>query len=146
METWRAGVDEWPLVRDIRLRALADAPTAFGSNYEREAAFTDDVWIDRVGAAANATFICVHNGEACGIVTLIRDHDDGLLVGMWVAPAVRGDGAGDSLIVALLAWADAQGIETVRLNVVETNTAAQRLYARHGFRRVGPTFVNPQDG
>jgi ribosomal protein S18 acetylase RimI-like enzyme len=104
------------------------------------------VWIDRVGAAANATFICAHNGEACGIVILIRDHDDGLLVGMWVAPAVRGDGAGDSLIVALLAWADAQGISTVRLHVVETNAAAQRLYARHGFRRVGPTFVNPQDG
>src|SRR5262249_43363952 len=146
METRRVGVEDWQLVRAVRLRALADAPNAFGSSYDREAAFSDDAWIDRVGETANATFVCEHDGDACGIVTLVREGDNGLLVGMWVAPECRGDGAGDSLIAALLAWTEAHAISSVRLSVVETNERAQRLYARHGFRRVGPTFVNPQDG
>jgi hypothetical protein len=45
----RLGANEWPLLRAVRLRALADAPYAFGSTFDSEAGRSDEWW------AASAT-------------------------------------------------------------------------------------------
>lgn len=39
---------DWQILRDIRLTALSETPTAFGSTYERESAFDADRWRDRI--------------------------------------------------------------------------------------------------
>ena len=44
--------DEWPRQRALRLRALADAPMAFGSTLADESAFADEVWVRRAAAGA----------------------------------------------------------------------------------------------
>jgi hypothetical protein len=51
-----AGPGEWQLVRDIRLTALRDAPSAFASAYQREAAFTEADWRGRL-SSSSATFL-----------------------------------------------------------------------------------------
>ena len=43
----RVRAAEWRELRELRLRALADAPEAFASTLAREAAFPDDVWRQR---------------------------------------------------------------------------------------------------
>ena len=40
---------------------------------------------------------------------------------MWVAPHARGTGVADALVAAVIAWATERGINTIALDVVETN-------------------------
>ena len=45
VEIQEIGAGNWRALRDIRLAALRDAPQAFASTYEREAAFTEADWL-----------------------------------------------------------------------------------------------------
>ena len=54
-----------------------------------------------------------------------------------VAAGQQGRGLGGELLRALLAEARRRGATEVLLEVRAENTVAQRLYARHGFERIG---------
>jgi hypothetical protein len=45
VEIREIGAGDWQALRDIRLAALRDAPQAFASTYEREAAFAEADWL-----------------------------------------------------------------------------------------------------
>jgi len=147
-EVRRVRADEWPALRELRLRALLDAPLAFGSTYAREAAFDDAVWIERARGGATdedrATFVAAHDGgpvvPATGLVALATglandpSAGEGSLVGMFVAPEVRGRGLGDALVASVASWAYSRGLRGIELWVTETNDHAIALYRRHGFQ------------
>jgi GNAT superfamily N-acetyltransferase len=59
-----------------------------------------------------------------------------LLEALAVHPAMRGRGVGTRLILAAEDLALARGLTDVRLDVVDTNPRARRLYERLGFRPV----------
>jgi len=78
--------------KTIRLWALQDSPSAFGSTFARESQFPDAEWLRR---AANMNgeerigYLAMDNASACGIIGAIRDEHDSLsanVVSMWVAP------------------------------------------------------------
>jgi len=143
----RAAIGDEPTLRELRLQAMADAPDAFGSTYERELARTVDDW--RRWLSPGATFILEHGGEARGLVACAQDTTDATVVqlmAMCVAPAARGTGAADALVSQVVAWADAHAARIVRLQVVEINGRARRLYERHGFRATGVTRLRQRDG
>ena len=56
-----------------------------------------------------------------------------LMDGIVVHPAARGQGVGTLLLHALFDIAQQQQMRTIRLDVVDTNPAARRLYERLGF-------------
>lgn len=144
----RLAPEDWPAARDVRLAALLDAPEAFASTYEREAAFAEQDWRARLGRTGVATLHAELDGRAAGTATLVPGlsglPDVGDLVGMWVAPAARGRGVGDALVDAALALAWATGCQEVRLIVVVGNEAARRLYERHGFNDTGDREPMPE--
>jgi ribosomal protein S18 acetylase RimI-like enzyme len=59
----------------------------------------------------------------------------GILHDIIVDPAARGRGVGRLLLDAALQFLQAQGAPRVVLSTAERNEAAQRLFARAGFRR-----------
>jgi len=56
-----------------------------------------------------------------------------LMDGISVASSMRGHGIGGTLLDRLTEYAVAQGLTHLRLDVVDTNPAARRLYERKGF-------------
>jgi ribosomal protein S18 acetylase RimI-like enzyme len=125
---------EWELMKAIRLRSLGDAPDAFGSDYAREAAFTEQDWRRRF--TTSAAFVAMDGEAAVGIVGGMP-HDDGRkLVAMWVAPKARGKRVAGLLIDAVVADAAQRGFSAVCLDVFKANSSALRAYERYGFGAV----------
>ena len=130
----RLAADEGLRLRTIRLRALADAPDAFGSTYDETAARPMDSWAAQLQEIA--TFVAVVDGEDVGLVRGARDDlqsDAAWLISMWVSPEVRGQGVGETLIDAVVEWARVSGARRVLLDVGDHNQPAIALYARKGF-------------
>lgn len=141
----RAVAEDWRSSRAIRLQALTEAPLAFASTLERESAFTDDVWQQRI--AASAQFLAeTDDGAVVGTATAVADPDTigtMALMAMFVSRPDRGQGIGERLVMAVVDQARHDHAERVLLHVVETNPGAERLYARCGFVRTGATVPLP---
>ncbi|HET7310149.1 MAG TPA: GNAT family N-acetyltransferase [Mycobacteriales bacterium] len=143
------------LLRDVRLRALQDTPSAFGSTYAAEAARPDAMWDERAAGGARGADRCTllaFDGEECiGLAGGFRNDEDGHhadidLVSMWVALAYRGTGAAEQLVDAVLEWArDEAAAEVVGLWVTRGNARAQRFYERLGFVETGDVQPLPSD-
>jgi GNAT superfamily N-acetyltransferase len=137
----RLAADETALLRDLRLRALRDAPLAFGSTLAREEAFTPDVWATRAaaGAAGDQQVVLVAEPEAGLAMGRLDDEDPEVagLYAMWVAPHARGTGAGRALVEAVIAWATERGARRLTTSVTEGTAGAAALYAAAGFADTG---------
>lgn len=129
----RLAAADWATFRTVRLAALRDAPEAFGSTASDAEQLDAAEWRRRVEgrAAFLAEVAGQHVGLAAGIAA--DNPGDAELISMWVAPAWRGQGVGDRLVEAVLAWAAGERFATVHLWVADGNARAERLYARHGF-------------
>ena len=144
---------EWPLYRALRLRALGDAPSAFGSTLAREQGLVDADWAWRLGLAATSgrdhPLVAELEGAAFGLAWAKFDANDPQVVNvfqMWVAPEARGQGIAAALLAAAVEWARSRNARTVQLGVMDGNDAARRIYERAGFVAAGtPQPVRPGD-
>jgi ribosomal protein S18 acetylase RimI-like enzyme len=143
----RAESGDEALLRQIRLEALSEAPEAFGSTLDRERARTLVDW--QKWLSPSATFVLETANGPEGIAAAVPDSTDPAIVhlmAMWVHPALRGSGAASALVEAVLAWAEGRGASSVRLDVIDGNDRARRLYERHGFEATGQIATRPRDG
>lgn len=121
-------------LRSIRLRALRDAPDAFGTTWDEAAALRLEDYDRQL--ALLATFVATVDGRDQGLVRG-APHDDlegaGYLISLWVAPEARRQGVGSALVDAVTQWAEACGLRRLLLDVGEANAAAVSLYVAKGF-------------
>jgi GNAT superfamily N-acetyltransferase len=145
MEIERLSSEEWQRLRAVRLRALDDAPDAFGTTLETALAWTPETWATQLRGMA--VFVAVHDHVDVGLVRGVKDDrelDRVWLISMWVAPEVRGLGAGDALVRAVVSWTRASGAKRIGLDVADRNTHAIALYARNGFEPNGVVSTLPR--
>jgi ribosomal protein S18 acetylase RimI-like enzyme len=62
---------------------------------------------------------------------------------LYVRPAFRRDGVGRALATTIVNTAQAAGYDVMRLDTVESMTAARRLYASIGFEERDSYYHNP---
>ena len=90
VEVQRVHAAGWRELRELRLRALADAPEAFASTLDREAAFGDGIWRQRAqGGPASASFLARAGGVGVGMAAVVAP-DDARAVEDLVCRAVHG--------------------------------------------------------
>lgn len=143
-------MEEWQVLRDIRLEALQDAPGAFGSTYEEQAALGEAEW--RRTIAQGGMFLAyvpeVSETEPAGLVCGYQERPGTVeLMSLWVRPQARGNGVGEALVAAVVDWAGARKAASVHLWVFDTNEYARLLYERCGFRLTDecqPLPTNPE--
>jgi GNAT superfamily N-acetyltransferase len=130
---------DWAAYGQIRLAALADAPSAFGSTVADEEAMTPADWRTRLTRRSTFAASAPHGlvGTAAGIPGDVEG--DAELVGMWVHPDWRRRGIGGRLVGAVIDWAAAGSYRALDLWVTVGNDAAEALYSRLGFVRTGAT-------
>jgi len=148
----RLAPGEWRLWRELRLRALADAPWAFGSTLaEIRDRDTEAHWREGV-SWPKVPFVVEVDGVPVAMGRLLFGddpvHGDGPgaraeLISVWVTPEHRGRGVGRVLLAAAVEHLAAHHPQTgLLLAVVETNLPARRLYESCGFEVIGR---NPED-
>lgn len=151
-EVHRIRADEWRDLRCLRLEALQDAPLAFGSTYQREAAFDDAEWqrwaADAAAGVGEVMVVAVADGRwvamARGSVSR-DDPSDGYVTAVYVTPDWRGRGLARAVSVAVSAWARERHFARLLLHVADWNDAARRTYESLGFAATGATELLPHD-
>lgn len=148
VEIRRLSEPDWSLLRTVRLRALADAPEAFGSTHAEELRLSASDWRARLTSGA-AQFLAVDGDEpvaiGVGLPGASADPDEWLLVSMWVAGSHRGRRIAQQLIRAVVSAARSAGAARVRLAVVQGNDSALRAYLRDGFVLDGSPYPMDRD-
>jgi len=132
--------EEWQIWRDLRLKALADSPEAFGETLEHAIARLDSQWIGLAAQAATSALkplLAEETGRPIGIALVELTSDHANIYAMWVHPTARRLGVGRSLVRTAIAIAESEGVPQIRLRVTASNSGAVDLYRRTGFVDTG---------
>jgi ribosomal protein S18 acetylase RimI-like enzyme len=129
------------LYQEVRLSALKNNPEAFGSTYEREVKFSLETVLGRMKPTRDKFVLGAFDtrGLLVGIVAFVRENGlktahKGNVFGMYVAPEMRGQGLGKSLMLELIRKAkNCEGLEQINLTVMSENEVGKKLYKSLGF-------------
>ena len=139
------GEADAPSYRALMLHAYEAAADAFTSTPQERAAEPLSWWVARLAdpQGLSHAFGAFLGDELLGTVTLEfsakpKTRHKAHLIGMFVAQAARGQGAGRALLQAAMRLAgDRPGVRVVTLTVTEGNAPAIALYEAFGFERFG---------
>jgi ribosomal protein S18 acetylase RimI-like enzyme len=125
--------------RAIRLSSLRTEPESFGTLYELEAALPVETFVERL--ASGIVLGAYAGGRIVGVAgfrreTGAKERHKGVVWGVYVQRAARGQGVAAALIAGIIAVA-LPVVEQLTLSVVQGNDAAIALYRRHGFTVYG---------
>jgi GNAT superfamily N-acetyltransferase len=149
MEIRRIRADEGLWLRALRLHALGDSPTAYGSTLATEELYPESIWHERAasGAAGDqvVTIVAEHDNRLLGMATGLavnpptRDELNPTMVAVFVDGTVRQQGVGVVLVEKVVGWAKARRSARLFVWVTVGNEPAVALYRRCGFRATGLT-------
>jgi GNAT superfamily N-acetyltransferase len=136
----RAG--EGPRLRELRMRAVADSPGAFGPRAEHESQQPEEHWSGLAdGGEDFGVYVAIDGESWIGMAAghwFARERGVVQLWGMWVEPSRRGERIGERLVGSVRGWATTHGARFIRLGVIDGSPAIP-LYERLGFVLTGET-------
>lgn len=139
------------ILKDLRLRALRESPSAFSSSFDEEARWSDGKWMEKAGqwcGGDSVTFVARDGSRTCGLVGAFVDPEDRAaahLVSLWVAPEYRRRGIGALLVDAVLDWSRFRAVRELRLLVTSNNATAIAFYRKIDFRFAGKSTPHAND-
>src|SRR4029450_4281663 len=141
--------EEWEGARDLRMRAIADAPEAFARSLEEEQRLSESEWREFVSPSDSRVWFVETTDDDEFVGMAFGFLDDPLkaayLGGMWVEPGRRHSGIGKSLVETVIEWGRARGAARIELEVNELTKPAVALYQACGFAPTGRSRPLPSD-
>jgi ribosomal protein S18 acetylase RimI-like enzyme len=141
--------EEWERARELRLRALADAPEAFAGSLEEEERLSESAWRERVAPSDSRVWFveATDDDELVGMAVGALDEPSktAYLFGMWVEPGRRRSGIGKRLVETVIEWGRARGAVRIELEVNELTSPAVALYQACGFAPTGHSRPLPSN-
>lgn len=140
--------DDWGIYKKLRLEALLESPSAFGSSYEEQANYPDELWKER----APSTLFAFVDGIPAGLIGLyrqprIKQKHIVNVVSFYVKRQYRNMGLGKALLDEIMTHIrELPGVTKVSIGVNTTQIAAQRIYQNYGFEVVGKCKREFRDG
>lgn len=129
---------DWRALRDLRLEALRDTPSAYGSTYAESKRRSWREWKEFASSANSfvaereSRFVAMARGgwneERPGTAWLY---------GMYVTPAERGTGLAERLVERVVQWARSEGFDALYLQVGAAEARARAFYRKVGFVETG---------
>ena len=126
----------------IRLELLKNEDESFGSSYDEEASFDNQMWVNRLskstilayGAFSNETLV----GISLGVLNPRKKMKHSAAINsVYVTPNFRGKGIARKLMETVITVLETKNIEIIKLSVVTTNTNAVKMYKSLGFTIYG---------
>ncbi len=133
----------------MRLEALQTEPGMFGSSYAREAAFTDNQWMERVMNPNAACLGLYCDNELIGITGILIDKEQpdlAHLVQSYIRKEYRGQGLSHILYETRLKWARERNIKRIEVGHRAGNLSATATSMRYGFKYIRSEACNWPDG
>ena len=128
----------------LRLAALCECPSAFGSSYEEECDTPLALMAERLAPeSGHIVFGAFDEAQLVGNIGVGRETarklaHKGFVRGMYVAPDFRNQGIGRKLMTQALRFAvSMHGLRQLTLSVNATNAGALALYEAMGFKSFG---------
>lgn len=124
--------ENWQSLKELRLKAVADSPEAFGDSIETVSSKSDEYWKD--GIANSNVFVTEENGVWIGMIVFKQD-DDGVwaVKSLWVDPNYRNQGIGKLIMQKAINAAKSTGVKLIELGVNVESKPAINLYESLGF-------------
>jgi RimJ/RimL family protein N-acetyltransferase len=143
---------DWPLLKQIRLKALKSDPGVFGSNFAKESGMSDDEWRGWLTNLDAVSFGIFDDDKIIGMTGIAIHRDDptrktAILWGSWLEPAYRGRGISEQMYKVRIEWAKKHPIcEKIIVSHRASNTASERANQRQGFIHTHTTHKEWPDG
>ncbi|MBT8447494.1 MAG: GNAT family N-acetyltransferase [Gammaproteobacteria bacterium] len=149
IEIRRIRETEGGLLREVRIAALMDAPSAFGASLADEQhkpleACQADAK-RHAHSQTSTTFFAIIDGEVAGQAGAFIDDGRAWICAMWVAPAARRNQVGSRLFSSASASLSGAGAKAIHAWVADENQTAVAFYKRLGFVATAQTQQLPSD-
>lgn len=130
--------------RALRLEALLRHPEAFGDSHAEAIARAPADFERLIAQPPPAAILGAFDAHeslrgtaGLAVPAQAKQCHKGLVWGVYVVPAARGQGLAQALLAAVVQAARAAGLEQLQLSVTAGNAAAMAVYAAIGFRAYG---------
>lgn len=133
----RFGVEDWKLYRAIRLKALAITPCVYGSHYQLEWEFNDELWIGRLENVRNAIWGLYFKDELIGVTAANGNPDNPSEVRFthsFIVPEHRGKGLSSLFYKARIDWARSKNLKKAIVTHRAGNEPSRAANQKHGFK------------
>ncbi len=135
--------NQWEIFKQIRLEGLKNNPKSFSHSYENKVHQDQTAWQNKFSQFRTNIIIFDENKKPIAMAVIFFNADNKLkhiasIGAVYINSKHRGQGLGTKLIeYTINKIKQNKEIKKIKLTVIQNQTAAENLYKKFGFQKIG---------